>query len=129
MPIVRFKDRELVRVSRFTPPPGLQVELSLIDRRGQRWELYLFHHPGSDEGIWTLIHLEDRIAKQWHGRLLMEGPWIPDREAVLLDEEDFRGLYNLEGRKIPKDPLDEDDADYRSAFGQKPNQEPDEWDY
>lgn len=119
MPIIRFKDRELVRVSRFTAPPGLQVELSLLDRRGQRWVLYLAHGPGSVDGIWTLILQDERLAKQWHGRMAMEGPWVSDREAVLLNEEGFEGLFNLEGRKIPKDPADDEEAggDYRTAFG------------
>jgi hypothetical protein len=122
MPLIRYKDRELIRVSRFTAPPGLAVELALLERRGQRWVVYLFHSPGAVDGIWTLVLQEERIARQWHGRMAMEGKWVADREAVLLNEEGFEGLFNLEGRKIPKDVFDDEDegGDVHPAVGRNP---------
>lgn len=117
MPFRTFQLPEQIWNASFDVPIRLRSVLEEAIARDEKWACHLFHRPGSV--VWTLITLEYGEVYQWRNNELFRGTWVPDREAMVYDEGRFSGLYNLEGRKIPKDAEDDEElgADFRPSFG------------
>ena len=103
-----FTDIHRARTMVQEMPPQLMFMLEDAEARDTVWELH-FSRTGPFGAVWTLLLLVDRefLATQWTDQGRWSGRWIPSRKAVLFDEEDRIGLFNVEGRRIPKDEDDE----------------------
>lgn len=103
-----FTDIHRARTMTHEMPPRLLFMLEDAVARETYWELH-FSRSGSQGAVWTLLQRVERehLATQWTEQGRWPGKWIPSRNAVLFDEDDRRGLFNFEGRRIPKDEEDE----------------------
>jgi hypothetical protein len=109
-----FTDIHRARTMLRDMPPGLMLRLEDAEKRETRWELH-FCRTERIGAVWTLLIRQERenLATQWTDQGTWSGKWIPSREAVLFDEDDRTGLFNMEGRQIPKD--EEDQAEEEGA--------------
>lgn len=115
-----FETLDSLRAAPFDLPSTLLETAETWEARGEPWQACHFTKLGRE--TWTLVTPEDRQAVQWRDGERFEGEWRPDRQAVLLEEEDASGLYSLEGRRLPVDPLDDEEEEggnYSPAFGKQ----------
>lgn len=109
-----FTDIHRARTMLRDMPPGLMLRLEDAEKRETPWELH-FSRTERIGAVWTLLLRRERenLGTQWTDQGTWSGKWIPAREAVLFDEDDRSGLFNMEGRQIPKD--EEDQAEEEGA--------------
>jgi hypothetical protein len=114
-----FTTLDQLRSAPFDLPSTLLATAEDRAARGDAWSAH--HHRQGGRETWTLVLADEKVAVQWRDGERHSGAWVDERQAVRLEERRAFGLYNLEGRRVPQDPYDDEEeaSGYDTpAFGQ-----------
>lgn len=109
MSVRTYTTLDQLRSAPFDLPSTLMAMAEDREARGDSWAVHYFKRGGTE--FWTLVLADERAAVQWRDGERHNGDWVEERQAVKLEERRGWSLYNLEGRRIPADPFDDEDEE------------------
>lgn len=107
MALRSFTTLDQLRSAPFDLPSTLAAAAEDLAARGDAWSAHHFRQGGRE--TWTLVRVDEKAAVQWRDGERHAGAWVEERQAVKLEERRAFGLYNLEGRRVPQNPYDDEE--------------------